>query len=505
MFFTYILRELRRRRRQALAVSLGLALGIGLVITVTAASSGVKAAQGTVLHSLYGVGTDISVTQSATQGSGAPRRFNFNPGSSSQEGKSFSRDDLTPTRGQGTIASSSVTTVTKLPHVTAASGGLSLNDLQFSGTFAKGQSGFSGFRRGSQSDSQSGSLPSAPPVSVNTFTVDGVNVASPDLGPLSSTQVSSGRAFTSSDATAKVALVDSSYAKQNSLKVGSSITIASDKFDVVGVVTAPSGDASANVYVPLGEAQTLANLANKVTTIYVTADSSSNISAIQSEIKKALPSATVTTSADLASEVSGSLSSASSLANNLGRWLSIAVLIAAFLLASLFTMSAVARRVREFGTLKALGWRSRRIVGQVMGEALVQGIIGGAIGVGLGFAGAAIVDKAAPSLTASLTASNAGGYGGFRGGFGGGRGGAGAAGAAGGTTGTGGGGGRFGGFGNAAQHAANTVAVHLSAPVTLTAIVLAVVLAVAGGVIAGSFGGWRAARLGPATALRSLD
>jgi ABC-type antimicrobial peptide transport system permease subunit len=43
-------------------------------------------------------------------------------------------------------------------------------------------------------------------------------------------------------------------------------------------------------------------------------------------------------------------------------------LVAAFLLAALLMMSAVTRRVREFGTLKALGWRSRRVVEQVMGE-----------------------------------------------------------------------------------------------------------------------------------------
>jgi len=35
----------------------------------------------------------------------------------------------------------------------------------------------------------------------------------------------------------------------------------------------------------------------------------------------------------------------------------------------------------------------------------------------------------------------------------------------------------------------------------VTAIALAVLLAVAGGMIAGSFGGWRAARLRPAAAL----
>src|SRR5262249_3074373 len=63
MFFvTYLRRELRRRMRQAILVALGLAVGVGLVVTVVAASSGVKKAQADVLRSLYGVGTDVTVT-----------------------------------------------------------------------------------------------------------------------------------------------------------------------------------------------------------------------------------------------------------------------------------------------------------------------------------------------------------------------------------------------------------------------------------------------------------
>jgi ABC-type lipoprotein release transport system permease subunit len=49
------------------------------------------------------------------------------------------------------------------------------------------------------------------------------------------------------------------------------------------------------------------------------------------------------------------------------------------------------------------------------------------------------------------------------------------------------------------------VAVHLTAPVTIDAVILAVVLAVAGGLIAGMFGGWRAARLRPAEALARVE
>ena len=55
-----------------------------------------------------------------------------------------------------------------------------------------------------------------------------------------------------------------------------------------------------------------------------------------------------------------------------------------------------------------------------------------------------------------------------------------------------------------ANAAAHTVAVHLTASVSTSVIVLAVLLAVAGGIIAGMFGGWRAARLRPADALSKV-
>jgi len=238
-----------------------------------------------------------------------------------------------------------------------------------------------------------------------------------------------------------------------------------------------------------------------VNTIYVSATSAANVDSVSSEISKAVPSSTVTNSSDLANEVTGSLASTSSLANNLGKWLAIIVLIAAFLVASLLTMAAVSRRVREFGTLKALGWRSRRIVMQVMGESVAIGILGGVIGVALGFAGVELVNKLAPPLKASVgtttgtaTPGGARQFGGAGGGTGGGFGGGGG----------GGGGGTGGGFRRAAADTSHTVAVHLNPTVTIGVIVLAVVLAVAGGVIAGSFGGWRAARLSPAEALAKV-
>ena len=213
-------------------------------------------------------------------------------------------------------------------------------------------------------------------------------------------------------------------------------------------------------------------------TIYVSAASAADITAVQHEISKLLPSATVTTSSSLASQVTGSLTNTASLADNLGRWLSIMVLIAAFVLASLLTIAAVSRRVGEFGTLKAIGWRSRRIVGQVMGESLTTGIVGGASGVVLGFAGAALVTKLAPTLYATVGQANP----------------TQTAGGAGGET-----------IHRFTPSTAHTVPIHLSAPITVSAIVLAVLLAIAGGLLAGLLGSWRAARLRPAEALGRVE
>ena len=59
------------------------------------------------------------------------------------------------------------------------------------------------------------------------------------------------------------------------------------------------------------------------------------------------------TAKSLADSVSGSLNNAHKLANDLGGVLAIVVLLAAFLIAGLLTLSSVAKRVREIGSLRA--------------------------------------------------------------------------------------------------------------------------------------------------------
>jgi putative ABC transport system permease protein len=467
MFFvTYLRRELRHRMRQAIMIAVGLALGIGLVITVTALSSGVRSAQGKVLGALYGVGTDITVTTATAPASGAGGFRQITPEPYVQHPDTLS----SPT--QGTLKASAVTAISRLRGVTAAAGGLVLTEIK------------------ATIPADNAPPPSSfqPPVQVS---VVGVDPRHGGLGPFSAATLVSGRAFAAAQASAAVTVVDSGYAAAHRIKIGSAVTIAGATFTVIGVVRQAQGSNPPELYIPLARAQALSRLPGTVNIVYVAAVSAADVGAVTGEISRLMPSATVTNSGSLAKGVAGSLATTARLASNLGTWLAVLALLAAFTVASLLTLAAVTRRAREFGTLKALGWRSARITAQVMGETMVMGIAGAALGIALGLGGALLASAAAPGLTATVQTANTG-----QGGFGG-------------SLGAGGGvfhgtvGGPVQTFAN--PNATHIVAVPFSAPVTVSAIMLAVILAVAGALIAGSFGGWQITRLRPAAALARVE
>uniref|UniRef100_A0AAU3HYD0 ABC transporter permease n=1 Tax=Streptomyces sp. NBC_01393 TaxID=2903851 RepID=A0AAU3HYD0_9ACTN len=486
MFGIYLKRELSRRKKAALVIAMGLALGIALVITVNSVSAGMQQAQDKVLKSLYGLGTDMTVTKAqaapSSNSSGRPK-FDFDAKSDSSKTQS---SDRVMTQGGQSLKSSLVTEVAAQKGVASAVGALSLNVTKVDGSFTQGKAKSTTSGSGQQGGpgGQSGST-GAPQVQgggasfdVNSYSVAGVDVTQQDLGPLATSKITTGSTFTAAQTSAKVAVLSKSYAKENKYKVGSTFKISGTKYKVIGIATPDSSESTTDVYVPLKQAQTLGDAKNKVTTIYVKATDSKQISTVKTTIQKNISGTTVTTSADLADTVSGSLSTASNLATSVGKWLSIAVLVAAFLVAALLTSSAVSRRVREFGTLKALGWPSRKVTRQVVGESIVNGLLGGVLGIALGLGAAYTVTAISPKLTAELGSTGGGGMGGPGGG---------------------------GPGGPASSAAKNTVDIALSAPVSLTTIALAVGLAVTGGLIAGAMGGWRASRMRPADALRSVS
>jgi ABC-type antimicrobial peptide transport system permease subunit len=305
-------------------------------------------------------------------------------------------------------------------------------------------------------------------ITTQPYTIGGVNTAQPEIALVTPAQVTKGRYLAA--AGGREALLGTGYAQIHGLKVGSSLDLNGTTFRVVGFVQPPLGGQSADVYVPLAQLQTLAGLKGQANTVLVRADKGSSVSSVQRQIQRAFPGAQVASGKQVADRISGSLVDASNLSHSLGLALSIVAACAAFLLAALLTLSSVGKRVRELGTLKAIGWTQRLVVRQVAGEAVTQGVLGGLLGLALGLLLAAIVTGFGPTLTASSNPA---------------------------------GGGSIFGIGGASLKVSRDVT--LSAPISATVIVGGLAVAILGGLLAGAAGALRAARLRPADALRQYE
>ena len=308
----------------------------------------------------------------------------------------------------------------------------------------------------------------------STYTVAGVNIADTSSGLITRAQLVKGSWLSANAAAANTeVLVNTGYATQKHLGVNDSLTINKVSYKIVGLVNPTLTGDVADVYFSLANLQTLSTNQSRVNEVLVKVDSANQVNSVAALIKRELPGATVLTSQSLADQVTGSLSNAHKLANDLGGALAVVVLLAAFLIAGLLTLSSVAKRVREIGSLRAIGWSRARVVRQVIAETLGIGVIGGALGVGVGALICVVIGAIGPglSVTSSGLAVGASSVSALIG-----------------------------------QSTTSTVSttVHLGAPIHLLTILIAFGGALLGGLIAGAAGGWRAARLAPASALRDL-
>jgi ABC-type antimicrobial peptide transport system permease subunit len=309
-------------------------------------------------------------------------------------------------------------------------------------------------------------------VDATTMSLSGVDTTHPEIGALTASQITKGRMLRAGSA--REAVLNVSYAGREDLAVGDAVKIAGKSFTVVGLAETPVGGQSADIYLKLGQLQQVAERAGRVNTVYVRATSASEVAAVANRVETTFDGASVTTAADLADRVSGSLVDAKNLTSKLGLVLEIVGLTAAVLIAGLLSLSSVSKRIRELGTLKAVGWSQGRVVRQVTGESLLQGALGAIVGVGLGIAAAYAVASLVPPLNATISA------------------------AADATP-------VPGPFGQGGVDNGTSTDVSLGLSLSPTTILLAALLALAGGLIAGAFGGLRAARLRPADALRHID
>jgi hypothetical protein len=207
-----------------------------------------------------------------------------------------------------------------------------------------------------------------------SYTAAGVDPKSLDSGLITRANVASGSWFTGTGA--GQVLVSTAYASKQKLAVGGTLPINGSSYAIVGLVDPTLTGNTADLYFPLSTLQTLASKTGRVNEVLVKVTDASQVDAVAKRIQAALPGAQVVTGKDVADRVTGSLHNAQQLASRLGGALAVIVLLAAFVIAVLLTLSSVGKRVREIGTLRALGWSKRRVVSQIVTETAGIGVLG---------------------------------------------------------------------------------------------------------------------------------
>jgi len=164
--------------------------------------------------------------------------------------------------------------------------------------------------------------------------------------------------------------------------LGGTVTIDRTAFRVSGIYRSGSLLENGGAYAPLATVQTIARKPDVVTVVYVEVARGASTRDVAARIEEGSPQLTAIVELGDINKVDQGLRilDAGNLAISL-----LAVVIGAIGVMNTMTMS-VFERTREIGILRAIGWRSRRIMRLIVGESLVLCTIAAALGMGLGIA-----------------------------------------------------------------------------------------------------------------------
>ncbi len=198
----------------------------------------------------------------------------------------------------------------------------------------------------------------------------------------------------------QIALVGTTLASKNNLKVGDTFTAYSRKVTVKGIYKTGDTFQDNGLVMPLKTLQTDTDQAGAVLTVTAQADSSENVSTVVSALKAKLSNkADISSQAERAEASTSSLSSIGSLATAsvIGATIAGAVII-------LLAMTMIVReRQREIGVIKAIGGTNFKVISQFVTEALTLTIIGGLVGIVFGIL---VSGPLTDSLVSSQTSTN---------------------------------------------------------------------------------------------------
>jgi putative ABC transport system permease protein len=332
MDYRYMLKELRHHHNRTLVNVVGIAVGIALFVSINAVST---AYQKAVSLPFKDLGADLVVQRPERRTMGSVQA----PESMRGIRLPFS-NQLLPPEDLGKLAS--------IKDVGAMASSLLLWE------FDQG-----GFR-----------------------TIMGVDLSQPSLGPVKVKEWLKEGRFPQKEGEV---VLEKHYAKFHHTKLGDRMTIGGRDFTVVGLLEIKEGSqiASANIYLPLADAQNLFGEASKaINVVYLRLKNPSLLSQVKTQIARQLNGVSVTSS-DSFLELMGGVSKISdqfSLLTSL-----IALGGAIFLIIKTMLANLVARS-GEIGILKAVGWTESDVQKQLMGEALLQSFAGGVVGLIIGYA-----------------------------------------------------------------------------------------------------------------------
>lgn len=190
-------------------------------------------------------------------------------------------------------------------------------------------------------------------------------------------KVSEGRQLT--PASQREIVLGRSAAKMLKKKVGDTVKIFDGAFRIVGIYETGVSFEDGGGIMLLKEAQALSKKTGQVSMLFIRLKDVNQAEQVRSDIERRYPELSVAKSTEFAErtqdiQITRSLAWAISL---------IAIVVGGVGMMNTMLMS-VFERTREIGTLRAVGWRRRRIMMMILQESLVLGAVGGVAGSAIG-------------------------------------------------------------------------------------------------------------------------
>lgn len=181
-------------------------------------------------------------------------------------------------------------------------------------------------------------------------------------------------------------IIGKSFAENQNKTVGDTMTLYNQTFKITGIYETGNIMADMGAFISLNKLQNLTaqnqtSDNDKISNILVKVTDNANVTTVSQAIKDAYPNELSTSTA---AEQAERMNSALSVIDSASWAISLlAIFIGGVGVINTMVMS-VFERTREIGVLKAVGWKSRRILGMILGESIVLTLIAGVVGTVVG-------------------------------------------------------------------------------------------------------------------------